>query len=1570
MHHEASEQKEPKLVTMKTSKKTDSTIKPLTRINLHAWQPTMESQLITEQLDWVFAQDPPQQAPSAKDKARAKQLLLVTVSQAVLDSAETSELLHGKKVGDFDSRDRWKFYIKYCANAGGHRRLLISQKIEALKLWMLHDPDPSKMNKFLDNMNDLFLQFVRAGGTMTSQTLTSHVINALRDKYDSVTGQYHDEAKPDFEKMANSLRSVATNRQSMAANYKNRDLGFHSDVGMYTQSRATPTPPGKPTISCYNCQGPHPKRLCPQLASSQQRDGRRRRGGGQPKQGQRQKQPCAYCLTKTGKSFFHRVEDCRRRAQQDQAYSARMTRQRSDYDYFSPTRHDPASYYYTSQEQDHRYTDMEEEDPEYHFSFSGRDLDTRDDADDERLDELPCSPSLGQEPLFCDEAADFSEMENRPSAILPQPRTASVVRDLPRSIIWRSGFNGHESARCNPVFTDLSKRMDADDNTEDLTGEDSDLPALVTDSSGGDDSDSEVDLPMVVPCTNNSSLVLGDSDSRMELVEIMLSREVCLTSESRSPRERRLRVNSKGCALKQHTNIQDPARIPHTKLAVGSSAGDGPSVPRLHRISSVVGSSTSSDLQLRLVLRRIFDFVSPSASSDLQLRQVLRRALGLVWSSTSSGPRLHRRLGITVEECYPARTATISPYEFPTAIMTSSTTSTSSVSRPRQRGDYSGHFHKPGNNYCGHFHKPGNNYFGHFHKPGNNYFGHFHEPGNDFGKSCDSSLKSTAITTVDDDSGSESDSPLPPLVSESEGESDIEPDTDGITLDGGVPSNGAPPGKSNSGCVSGDESDSSMSPLCEDTDSDSDGDADGVSGDESDSSMPSLCEDTDSDSDGDADDSGDEVDFDDDCSAYNLVSDHDAHPVSGDARGVRVFNSHVSFVAKPTVLHTDNTEFCLDSGTTSHICGDRDLLMNYRPSDGSRYLGEVKSTVRIDGVGDLPIRFRCVGGAKVPVRLSNVLHVRGAVNLVSVGRLTDAGASVSFTPSVATVRFSTFTVLAHRVPRGRIYMLDVCFGGGDLRNQHIQKCMMGRESFVSVQHMHESLNHRNLRDMQKRARAGEYDHLPPKFIRELLSTTRLQCTHCAVGKSTRHRLSGPSTRMTPVVTPVRATLPAEETSAFLSTNAATTTSTATPAELHPQRSKIHSDTWGPTTPSRHGGYRYAVIFIHKETDMWFIEGLVSKASGPVLAILEDIISLCKKFGHEVHIFMSDRGTEYTAAATSAYIAVEGMLRQYSVPHRQDQNHYPERAWRTIQGKVSSMLSRSGNGTSYWLLAMRSVVYLHNREGSPGRSPYERFFRMAPVMPPRHPFGSLALAVKPKGLQRKLHPRVRRCIHVGYDTHGKGAYLLEDMHTGRLLVRLDVSSYDIFPFRTHAQMGLVRDLVETVELTSPANDPLPRQPDVEEENHGPEVQEEAKRQEPVENGPDLAPDNMVHEQPVPVVGDEVRGRQRGGLRRSSRVRTAAHGSTGTTDEYQANSCSTSSVVTSQVALTTTSHRRSPNNNATSSPDSHIYPRGLILVGSTHCLIGMTWRSTCLSKLILIRSTYCLVMPTWRRRWRTT
>jgi len=125
-----------------------------------------------------------------------------------------------------------------------------------------------------------------------------------------------------------------------------------------------------------------------------------------------------------------------------------------------------------------------------------------------------------------------------------------------------------------------------------------------------------------------------------------------------------------------------------------------------------------------------------------------------------------------------------------------------------------------------------------------------------------------------------------------------------------------------------------------------------------------------------------------------------------------------------------------------------------------------------------------------------------------------------------------------------------------------------------------------------------------------------------------------------------------------------------------------------------------------------------------------------------------------------------------------------------------------------------------------------------------------------------------------------------MNTGRLIVRLDVSSYDIFPFKTQALMDLTQNLVETIQLTSPANGPLPPQPDIQEENIGPAFQEEMKHQEPMNNNLDLEIDDVVHEQPVPAGDDEAQEQQQGGLRRSSRLRTAAHGSTGTTDEYQA------------------------------------------------------------------------------------
>ena len=218
------------------------------------------------------------------------------------------------------------------------------------------------------------------------------------------------------------------------------------------------------------------------------------------------------------------------------------------------------------------------------------------------------------------------------------------------------------------------------------------------------------------------------------------------------------------------------------------------------------------------------------------------------------------------------------------------------------------------------------------------------------------------------------------------------------------------------------------------------------------------------------------------------------------------------------------------------------------------------------------------------------------------------------------------------------------------------------------------------------------------------------------------------------------------------------------------------------------GYRYAVIFIHGPTDFWFIKGLTDKASEIVLATFRAVIALTKKHSQPIEALLCDRGREFTSEQFDTTCAQEGILRQYSSPHRQDQNGRSERSWRTLEEATVTMLSQSGAPKHFWFDCFRLVTFLHNRQGDP--SPFELFFSSLGHLPARKPFGCLALAVKPSILQHKLGSRVRECAMLGYDVHTKGGYVLLDLDSRRVITRLDVIFFDQrFPLNPGCDRGL-------------------------------------------------------------------------------------------------------------------------------------------------------------------------------------
>ena len=246
--------------------------------------------------------------------------------------------------------------------------------------------------------------------------------------------------------------------------------------------------------------------------------------------------------------------------------------------------------------------------------------------------------------------------------------------------------------------------------------------------------------------------------------------------------------------------------------------------------------------------------------------------------------------------------------------------------------------------------------------------------------------------------------------------------------------------------------------------------------------------------------------------------------------------------------------------------------------------------------------------------------------------------------------------------------------------------------WASPLHVHRAYNHENLQRMQRRVREGGIDRLSPTVKAAIMSAKDLECEHCQHGKALRRSL---------------------------------------PPHPPPDKPspKLHSDTWTAPRPSAFKKFKYAIIFIHELTDMWFVFGLRDHTSASSLQCFKTIVALTKSHKQAVTIFLCDNGREYVSSAFDAACSAEGIVRQFSTPHRQDQNGRSERAWRTLAEAVVTLLTQSGLPIEFWWLAMEAVVFCRNRLVS-NPSPFERFFGRAPVLPALQPFGCLALHCNP------------------------------------------------------------------------------------------------------------------------------------------------------------------------------------------------------------------------------------------------
>ncbi|XP_063049961.1 uncharacterized protein LOC134444635 [Engraulis encrasicolus] len=157
-------------------------------------------------------------------------------------------------------------------------------------------------------------------------------------------------------------------------------------------------------------------------------------------------------------------------------------------------------------------------------------------------------------------------------------------------------------------------------------------------------------------------------------------------------------------------------------------------------------------------------------------------------------------------------------------------------------------------------------------------------------------------------------------------------------------------------------------------------------------------------------------------------------------------------------------------------------------------------------------------------------------------------------------------------------------------------------------------------------------------------------------------------------------------------------------------------------------------------------------------------------GRKLKVLRTDNGGEYTSKEFDAFLKTEGVRHELTVPKTPEQNGVAERMNRTLVETVRSMLADAKLPQKFWAEALATAVYLRNRSPTKAvadMTPYEAW-----TVSHLRVFGCDAYAHIPKDERKKLDPKARKCILLGYGTETKG-YRLYDTKQTKVFYSRDV-----------------------------------------------------------------------------------------------------------------------------------------------------------------------------------------------------
>ncbi|SOV04850.1 uncharacterized protein UDID_17211 [Ustilago sp. UG-2017a] len=372
---------------------------------------------------------------------------------------------------------------------------------------------------------------------------------------------------------------------------------------------------------------------------------------------------------------------------------------------------------------------------------------------------------------------------------------------------------------------------------------------------------------------------------------------------------------------------------------------------------------------------------------------------------------------------------------------------------------------------------------------------------------------------------------------------------------------------------------------------------------------------------------------------------------------------------------TNPAQEAIDSGATHHMVNDERMLLTSTSKDG-QICTAGNERLQVKAIGDASLR---VGD--VTIQLLDVLYVpKLNSNLLSVQGLIENGARVTFDEFGTIIKQNDGTQIQYKRNRrkgrfevqGKALALELEETLDDVPedNQNTGKLDNAPEGNKDTKHRdsylwHERFGHPG-RDKTRQIRAHYLG------TDEEMEHESKHCNACSQGKQTRARMGKSESERVEA-----------------------------PLEL------VHVDLM--TDFKGHANYHYALVAVDDFSSLIYVEPLCTK-SAALTALRRWIARMERATDRKLKTLRSDNGGEWCSTAAEDWQTQEGFKWQKSVPGISVQNGRVERAIRSVQEKMRSMLIGRACPRELWPYAITAAAHVMNLTPSATKTiPHEAFY---------------------------------------------------------------------------------------------------------------------------------------------------------------------------------------------------------------------------------------------------------------------